>query len=335
VTGLRLAASGLPAALLAASVTMAAAAEAPKQQIAQANLALQAGEADKALALLKSIPTNNETLAETNNLECRVLFTLEQWDRSVDACQQAVNLDGQNSDYHMWLGRALGRKASQANFLSAFSLGKRVRVEFEEAAQLNPRNAEALADLGEFYRSAHGVVGGGLGKAEGDAVQLANVAPARAHVLRGRIAEERKDYDTAVREYKQAIAVSAHPAFRWTTLADFYRRRQRWTEMESAVQSCENAAGHDKHAGVPLFDGASLLIDANRDLPQAARMLEDYLAGQAKTEEAPAFVAYTRLAGVKVRLGDQAGAKRDQAAARALASEYRPAQDLKIKETKQ
>jgi len=335
VTRLRLVQRGLSAAILAACVTMATTAGAQRQQLAQANQALQAGEADKALSLLNSLPPTNETQAEAKNLECRVLFTVEQWDRSVDACQQAVNIERQNSDYHMWLGRALGRKASQANFLSAFSLGKRVRVEFEEAVKLNPRNADALADLGEFYRSAPGVVGGGLDKAEGVAVQLDSADPARAHELRGRIAEERKDFGTAEREYKQAIAVSAHPAFRWTTLADFYRRRQRWTEMDSAIQSCVNAAAHDKRAGVPLFDGALLLIDANRDLPRAARMLEDYLAGQAKTEEAPAFAAYTKLAGVKMGLGDLAGAQRDKATALALAREYKPAQDLKIKETRQ
>jgi hypothetical protein len=70
-------------------------------------------------------------------------------------------------------------------------------------------------------------------------------------------------------------------------------------------------------------------------LPRAARILEDYLAGQAKTEEAPAFAAYTLLARVKVKLGDLTGAKRDQAAALALAREYRPAQELKIHESKQ
>jgi tetratricopeptide (TPR) repeat protein len=330
VTLLRHAASGLPVALLAACVATAAAAEAPRQPLAQVNQALQAGEADKALALLNSLPPSNETLAETNNLECRVLFTVELWDRAVETCQKAVNADNQNSDYHLWLGRALGRKAGQANFLSAFSLGKRVRVEFEEAVRLNPRNGDALADLGEFYREAPGVVGGGLDKAEGVATQLDSVDPARAHELRGRVAEERKDDGTAEREYKQAIAVSPRPAFRWTTLADFYRRRQRWADMDSAIKSCISATEHDKHAGVPLFDGASLLIDANRDLPQAAKMLEDYLAGQAKTEEAPAFAAYTLLARIKLKLGDPAGAKRDQAAALALASEYKPARDLKM-----
>lgn len=334
MTGLQLLAKRLPAALLAGLAAILANAEVPRQPLEQANSALQAGEADKALVLLKSIPRNDADMAEANNLECRVLFTLEHWDAAAEACQQAVNLDGQNSNYHMWLGRALGDKANRASFLSAFSLGKRVRAEFEEAVRLNPRNAEALSDLGEFYRAAPGIVGGGLSKAEGVAAELERVDPARAHELRGRIAEERKDLGTAEREYKQAIAVSAHPAYRWTTLADFYRRRERWTEMEWAVRSCISAAELDKHAGVPLFDGASLLIDANRDLPLAAKMLEDYLAGSAKTEEAPAFVAYTRLARVKERLGDLAAAKREQAAALALAREYKPAQDLKIQETK-
>ena len=334
MTGLRLAAQGVTAAFLAASVAIPAAGELSRQPLAQANTALQAGEADKAMALLNSLPNNGAGLAEANNLECRVLFTLEQWDAAVAACERAVVLDRENSNDHMWLGRALGEKASRASFLSAYSLARRVRVEFEEAVRLNPRNAEALADLGEFYRSAPGIVGGGLDKAEKIAARLDSVDAARAHELRGRIAEERKDYGASEREYKAAIAVSAHPAFRWTALADFYRRRQRWTEMEWAVQSCIAAAERDKHAGVPLFDGASLLLDANRDLPLAATMLEAYLAGTAKTEEAPAFVAYTRLARVKQRLGDGASAEREQAAALALAREYKPAQDLNIQETK-
>ena len=46
----------------------------------------------------------------------------------------------------MWLGRALGEKANTAMFITAYSLGKRVLVEFQQAAKLNPRNAAALAE---------------------------------------------------------------------------------------------------------------------------------------------------------------------------------------------
>jgi Tfp pilus assembly protein PilF len=195
---------------------------------------------------------------------------------------------------------------------------------------LNPGNVEALAALGEFYYSAPGVLGGGIDKSETVATQLEKIDLARAHELRGKIAEQRKDYGTAERELKQAIAGSPHPAFQWMVLASFYRRREHFAEMESAVRSGENAAKRDKHAGVALYNGASILRDTNRDPARAAKMLEDYLGSNAKTEEGPAFVAHTWLALLKQQLGDTEAANREQAAALAQAHEYKPAMEMKL-----
>jgi tetratricopeptide (TPR) repeat protein len=303
-----------------------------KDPILQANAALQAGEADKALTLLQSLP--QPVPAQAHNLACRVRFTLEQWDAAIKECEQAVRMDKNNSLYHLWLGRALGEKASRASFFSAFSTAKRVRAEFEEAVRLDPRNAEALSDLGEFYYDAPGVVGGGIDKAGSVASQLDKVEPARAHDLRGRIAAAQKDFGTAEREFKLALAADAHPAFQWVTLASFYRQRQRWNEMESAIHNIIDFAQHDKHAAVTLYDGASVLTKANRDPQLAAKMLNDYLASPAKSEEAPAFVAYTRLARLDAQLGDTAGAQRQREAAIALAHDYKPALDPASQETK-
>jgi tetratricopeptide (TPR) repeat protein len=330
----------LPAGLLGAAVAAgvwAQAARTVSQQVAskfqdplaQANAALQAGEADKALALLQPLATSGAGQAGALNLECRVHFTLQQWDAAIKECEEAVRLDGQNSDYHLWLGRALGEKADRASFLSAYSLAKRVRLEFEEAVRLNPRNGDALADLGEFYKDAPGVVGGGTDKAAGIAAQLDKVDAGRAHELRGRIADGGKDYGTAEREFKQAVAASAHPATEWVTLAGFYRERGRWADMDSAVHSIIAAAQRDKHASVALYDGASELTGANRDLALAAKMLEDYLAGESKTEDAPAFIALNRLAKLKDQLGDPAAASQERAQALALAREFKPDRDGK------
>jgi hypothetical protein len=214
--------------------------------------------------------------------------------------------------------------------MTAYSLAKRVRAEFEQSVQLDPRNADALADLGEFYRQAPAVVGGGIEKAQGIAAQLEKVDPARAHELRGRIAEKQKDFGTAEREFKQAIAVGAHPATQWIGLANFYSRRQRWPEMESAVRSGAAAADrdHDKRSSLALYDGAFLLTESNRDPALAAKMLDDYLGGPVKTEEAPAFVAHLRLARLKEQLGDAAAANRERATALAMAHDYKPAQAM-------
>src|SRR5580698_5409499 len=163
------------ATLLALPFVGASVARAQDATLAQINAALLNGEADKALALVGSLPAAGANNAEAQNLECRVRFMLQQWNAAAGECQQAVNLDGQNSNYHMWLGRALGEWASRATFLSAYSLGKRVRAEFETAVRLDPRNPAALSDLGVFYKDAPGMMGGGLDKAEGVADQLDKV----------------------------------------------------------------------------------------------------------------------------------------------------------------
>ena len=311
-------------AIAALLLTAAMPAKAACQSLVQVNAALQAGEVDKALALLSPLPQS----AEWHNLNCRVQYALEHWDSAVNECERAVSMDGQNSNYHLWLGRALGEKASRASFLSAYSLGKRVHSEFEAAVNLDPRNAEALADLGEFDYSAPGIVGGGDDKAEKVAAQLDQADPVRAHELRARIAEKDKNYGTAEHEIKQALEVSKHPAFQWMTLAAFYRRRGRLQEMETAVEKGYRAAGHEKHAGVALCNGASSLIRAGKNFELAAKLLEMYLSGDSLTEEVPAFKAYTQLAKLKADLGDKAGAQAEKAAALALAHNYKPAMEL-------
>ena len=167
---------------------------------------------------------------------------------------------GRSSDDHLWLARALGEKASRASFLSAFSLAKRVRAEFEEAVRLNPRNAEALADLGEFYYYTRRGWWAAASTRQREWPRNWTRSTRSALTNCGaRLPKQRKDYGTAEREFKQAIAASPHPAFQWMALASFYRRRERWTEMEAAVRSGESAAERDKRAGVALYNGASLL----------------------------------------------------------------------------
>jgi tetratricopeptide (TPR) repeat protein len=316
-------------AILLVAPAVAGHAQNTRGTLAQINAALQAGEADKAIGLIASLPQSGANMAEAQNLECRVRFTLQQWDAAAGECEQAVQLDTGDSGYHLWLGRALGERADRASFLSAFSLGKRVRSEFEEAVSLDPHNAPALSDLGEFYREAPGIVGGGLDKAENIAGQLDRINPARAHQLRAAIAESRKDDATAEHELRLAIQSSPHPAFQWTVLASFYEHRQRWPEMEDAIRNCASSAAKDHTAGVALYDGAGVLIRARRDPEMAAKMLQDYLAGDSKTEEAPAFVAHYRLARLLQQLGDRDGARREQAAGYTLAREYHPPQDVK------
>lgn len=309
--------------ILVASIC-AGAADLPKSGLALADAALQAGEADRALSMLSGMPSS----AEAHLLRCRVYFSEERWDDAVSECETAVRLGGQNAQNHLWLARALGEKADAVSFISAFNLAKRARAEFEQAASLDPRDGEALTDLGEFYSSAPGVVGGGNDKAQGLVSQLEKIDPSRAHVLQARIAFNTKDYGTAEREFKLATTTSAHPAFPWMALASFYRKRERWSEMQSAVDSGYRAAQRDRAAGVALYNGATVLVKGKRNLALAEKMLEEYLANYSKSEEAPAFQVHTLLARVKGQLGNKDGARQEKAAALSLARDFKPAMGL-------
>ena len=301
--------------------------------LAAANADLQAGKADEAAQLLNQALQSDPSNAEANNLLCRVEYTVQHFDQAAVHCEKAVNLSPQNARYHLWLGRATGERASRASFLSAFSLAKKTRQEFETSVQLDPHDADALADLGEFYIEAPGVVGGGMDKTEGVAKQLEAVDEVRGHVFRAAIAERNKDFAAAEPELKAAISVpqtaNTHPALAWMALASFYRRRERWSDMESAVKSGQTAAAHDRRSAMALFNGASILARANRQPQLAIELFQDYLASPDKTEEAPAFSAMVLLARLLNQTGDQAGAQHQRAAALALAHDYKPAQDTK------
>ena len=208
--------------------------------------------------------------------------------------------------------------------MSAFSLAKKSREQFEAAVKLDPHDGEALSDLGEFYKEAPGAVGGGMEKAEAIAKQLDGVDAARAHQLRAAIAEKQKDLGTAEREWK-AACTGSRAAIQWMQLASFYRRQQRWTEMEAAIKSGDAAIGHDRHASVALFNGGSVLARANRQPQEAIKLYERYIDSPDKTEEAPAFDVLARLAKLRKQTGDRPGAERDRAAALALAHDYKPA----------
>ena len=194
-----------------------------------------------------------------------------------------------------WGGR-LGEKADACFvYLRVFSLAKRARAEFEQAVSLDPRNGEALTDLGEFYTSAPGVVGGGIDKAQALVPQLEKVDPARAHILLARIAESRKDYrDGRARIQagggdQRASCICMDDAGQLLSQARTLGRdgsRGRKRIQGGAARSASGSGAVQRRIGA---DARS-----KRNLALAAKMLEEYLANYPKTEEGAGIRGATR-----------------------------------------
>src|SRR5689334_5877158 len=195
---------------------------------------LASGKADEAVALLQKSVTDNPNDAVSFNLLCRAYYSLGNWDQAISSCEKSVAIDANNSMYHLWLGRSYGEKADNSSVFSAPGLAKKARIEFETAVKLNPENVDARGDLSEFYVEAPGMMGGGTDKAEAQAQALEKLFPARAHWIRARIAEKKKDYTTAEKEYHEAIQSHDNSAT-WLDLASYFRHRDRLPEMEDAI----------------------------------------------------------------------------------------------------
>ncbi len=281
---------------------------------------LNLGRADAALVRLDAALIQNQNDAEAHNLRCRVYYQEEQWDQAIADCEAAVKLDPGNSNDHLWLGRAYGQKAAHVSMMSAYKLARKVAAEFAQAVQLDPHNADALADLGEFDVSAPAVVGGGRNRAEAVEQQLQSVNPGDALTLAARIAENRKDYAAAEADYKAAIAQASDQADAWMDLAAFYQRRGRLADMDAAAHT---GASLDRRHGVALVDGAATLAKAGQEPQTAIRWLQQYLNSHAQSEDAPAFAVHAQLARLLQDQGNAQAAQDEIAAAHALASGYR------------
>ena len=293
-----------------------------RADIASADMALQAGRASQAKQLLAQSLAATPRDAKAHQLLCRLYYAEDMADAAVSECLQAVAQASSDSDNQMWLGRAYGLKASEANPFSALQLAKSVRAAFERAVQLNPRNVPAMSDLGEFYVSAPSVLGGGLDKAGALAKQMEPVSQAAAYRLLALVALSRSDIHSAEMNFKAAVN-EGHSPGAYVDLAHFYEQHDR---PEDAVAQVQAAIAADRAKDAALVDAASILISAKRRPDLAVNLLRAYLDSDAKSDGAPAFQVHVKLGKLLIKQNDTAGAQREFAAALALAPDYVPAQ---------
>jgi tetratricopeptide (TPR) repeat protein len=290
--------------------------------VASGKEALKAGKMDEAIALLRATIKEHANDAEAWHLLSRAYLALERWDEAVKAAEKAVALEPNNSDYHLWLGRAYGNKAEHAPFWTAWGMAKRVRMEFEKAVAINANNVDAMSDLAEFYIEAPSILGGGKDKATRQAELIAQHDQAAAHWVRGRIAETNKDLESAEKEYTAGVQASSNSAGAWLDLASFYRRAGEQAKMEAAVSK---AVAAEKRKQGALYDAALVLYRGGRNFAMAAGLLRNYLKNP-DNDEAPSFKAHYLLGQILEKQGDRSGAATEYEAALALAHDFEDAQ---------
>lgn len=255
----------------------------------------------------------------------RIAMEQNQVDDAIDWFERAVKAEDQNAEYHVWLGNAYGTKAGHASKLKQPFLAKKVKAEFERAAQLDPKNIEARSGLVQFYLQAPGIMGGSKEKAKQYADEMKRLDPWVGGFTLANVYTDMKDNDAAEREYlalAHAFPDSTQPVVQ---LAVGYQQRalydKAWAVVDEALKRAPNEPAY-------VFQVGRIAAVSGQQLDRGKQALDRYL-----TFPAPAPGKRPSLAAAHYRLGDIAAKRGDRATAR---QEYQTAlqMDPKLEQAK-
>lgn len=264
-------------------VTAAAAAvgptRSPAPEFVSAEELFRRTEYGRAIETLQAVQSGD---AAGQALLGKALFMDGRHKEAVAALEKAVAEVPANSDYYDWLGKAYGRIAESSSFVSALGWAKKTVRAFERAVELDPSNLEALSDVFEYYLQAPGIAGGGVDKAEKIAARMAARNAAEGHWAQARLAEKRKDFAAAEREYRAAVDAAPNDVGRALDLAAFLSARGRYLESEAIFRAAE-----ESHPGSPkvLYARAASYVQGKRRLTEASTLLERYLRLQTTPDD--------------------------------------------------
>jgi cytochrome c-type biogenesis protein CcmH/NrfG len=250
-------------------------------QYDQAHRLYERTESEQSLRALNAIPGKD---ADVYALMGRNYFMLGDFKKASEALEKALNAQPSNSDHALWLGRAYGRRAETSGVFTAPGYASKTRQYLEKAAQLNPRNIEALNDLFEYYLQAPGFLGGGLDKAEQLAGQIARVDASEGYWARFKLAEQRKDYSHAEAQLRRAIEMAPQHIGKFIELARFLAGQGRYQEAEQSFQQAERIAPDSPRL---MYARADLYIKTGRNLDTAKALLERYLNATLTPDDPP------------------------------------------------
>jgi tetratricopeptide (TPR) repeat protein len=252
------------------------------EDLAKAEARYQRTDYEGSLALVD----RNSPLAAANFLLGRNFFMTGQFKKATDSFLKAAALDPKNAEYMDWLGRTYGKRAELSNPLMAPGLAARARQAFEKSAELDPKNSDALSDLFDYYLQAPGFLGGGYDKASAVAEKIATIDPSEGYFEQSKLAQKRKEFDTAEQHLRRAIAAAApqHQIGNLIELAKFLAKQGRTRESDAVFQQAQKAA---PNAPELWFAKADMLIKQNRNLDEAKGLLQKYMQASTTVDDPP------------------------------------------------
>jgi tetratricopeptide (TPR) repeat protein len=212
--------------------------------------------------------------AEVYQLLGQNYFMLGEYKKATEAFEKALQTEPSKAELVHWLGRAYGRRAETASFLTAPGYATKARQLFEQAVDLDPTNIAASDDLLDYYLDAPGFMGGGLNKAEDLARRIGAINPAQGHYAEAQIKDKRKQYAEAEEHLRKAQELAPQQVGRVLDIAHYLSKVGKRVESDMMFDRAAKMAPQDPKV---LYRRAETYIGEHRNGEQARKLLEQYL----------------------------------------------------------
>jgi tetratricopeptide (TPR) repeat protein len=255
----------------------------------------------------------------------RIATIEKEHDQAIEYFQQASDLQPQNSKYHLWLGRAYGVKAIEANIFKKAILAGRVKDEMEKAVALDPENIEARKDLLRFYSMAPGVMGGSEEKALEQADEIKKRDEVEGILAVGQIYLMKKNYLKAEEVYLNGLQKNKPNEQIYSMLALTYHRQN---QIPKAFETLEKliALRPDYINGYAQM--GQLVASTGQQIDRGISCLNKYLSLYSKNPEQGQYSqawVHHRLGIIHEKQGEIEPAKEAYQLALKNDADYKPA----------
>ena len=252
----------------------------------------------------------------------RIALEERKNERAADYFEAATKLDPKNTTYFLWLGRAYGREAQQANVLRQPGLAKRTKSAWERAIELDPDNLDARSDLIQYYVQAPGFLGGSMAKAIEQAEEIRKRNALRGYLELGALYERDKKLVEAEHAYVAASREKSDRHVGEYRLGLFY---QNTGAFEKAFDLFEAMVAANPSEFGALFQIGKTGAMSGQRLDRAAEALEAYLQTTPGRNDPTLAAAHWRLGMVHERRQDRQRAKAEYETALRLDPTFKPA----------
>lgn len=199
-----------------------------------------------------------------------------------------------------WAGNAYSNKALQASLLAKPKWAGRTREAWETAIRLEPRLFDAHFNLIQYYLVAPGVLGGGRGKADQRAAEIARLDPSMGKVAQGMLAQYDKDRARSELAFRDALTLDPANERALLALGSLLQAAERWEEAKALWRERLEQAADDPLAHYQLGRLAAL---RGEDLDAGLAHLDAFLAADVVPESLSVAAAHWRRGNVLEKLG--------------------------------